>query len=258
MNILITGARSGIAYKVIEKLKNTNYNIYVTVENNEQLKRVKEIYKNYKNITCLRLNILNEIDINKISYLEIDILISNAAIGNGGSIAEININKLKENFNVNVFGNFKLIQIVLKNMIKNNKGRIIIMSSLAGYIPINFLGSYCATKASINMLTRCLKNELKIINDNIKIVLILPGMYHTGFNQVMLENKYNDLKDGYFKEELELIRAKENILFNLFELKSYDSIVNKIYKAIIDENPKFIYTAPIYQYIFSKIYQLLK
>lgn len=258
MNILITGARSGIAYKVIEKLKNSNYNIYVTVENNEQLKRVKEIYKSYKNIICLKLNVLNDNDIAKISNLDIDILVSNAAIGNGGSIAEININKLKENFDVNVFGNFNLIQTVLKNMIKNNKGKIIIMSSLAGYMPLNFLGSYCATKSSINMLTRCLKNELKLINNNIKIVLILPGMYHTGFNQVMLENKYNDLKDGYFKEELELIRAKENILFNLFELKSYDSIVNKIYKAIIDENPKFIYTAPIYQYIFSKIYQLLK
>jgi len=256
MNILITGARSGIAAKVINKLKDENYNIYVTVKDELQLKRIKKIYKNYKNITCLKLDMLNNSDIKKIENLDIDILYSNAAIGYGGSVAEIDINKTKENFEVNVFNNFKLIQIVLKKMIKNNKGKIIITSSIAGILPINFLGSYCATKASINTLSKCLKNELKLINKNIKISLILPGMYHTGFNQVMLENKYNDSKDSYFKSEIELIRKKENIFFNLFELKKYDSIVNKIYKAIKSDNPKYIYTAPLYQYIFAKIYQI--
>ena len=123
-------------------------------------------------------------------------------------------------------------------------------------MPIKFLGSYCATKSSINTLTKCLKNELKIINSNIKTILILPGMYHTGFNQVMLENKYNDLKDGYFKKELELIRLEENLLFNIFESKTYNSIVDKIYKAIKSDNPKFIYSSPVYQYILAKIYQL--
>lgn len=255
MNILITGARSGIASKVIEKIKDKNYTIYLTVKDNVQLKRVKEIYKNYKNIICLKIDILNESDIEKVKNLDIDILYCNAAIGYGGSIASIDINKLKENFDVNVFNNFKLIQIVLKHMIKKNKGKIIIMSSLAGMVPINFLGSYCSTKASISMLTRCLKNELKLLNNNIKVVLILPGMYHTGFNQVMLENKYDGALE-YFKNELELIKIKENLLFNIFECKTCDSIVNKICKAIYSENPKFIYTAPYYQFIFSKIYQL--
>lgn len=256
MNILITGSRSGIASKVINKIKNKNYTIYVTVKNEVQLKRVKEIYKNYKNIICLKLDILNKKDVDKIKNLKIDILYSNAAIGYGGSIAEININKIKENFDVNVFNNFKLIQLVLKNMIKNGYGKIIIMGSLAGIIPINFWGSYCATKASIIMLTKCLKNEIRLINKNIKIVLILPGMYNTGFNQVILENKYNDLEYGYFKNEIELIRKKENLIFGFFESKKYDSIINKICDAIEKENPKFIYSSPIYQYIFSKIYQI--
>ena len=185
MNILITGARSGIASKVIEKIKYDDYTIYVTVKDNLQLKRVKEKYKDNKNIICLKLDMSNTNDIESVSKLDIDILISNAAIGYGGSISEIDINKLKENYEVNVFGNFKLVQVVLKNITEKNKGKIIIISSLAGIVPINFLGSYCSTKASISMLTRCLKNELDLINKNIKISLILPGMYHTGFNQVM-------------------------------------------------------------------------
>ena len=105
-------------------------------------------------------------------------------------------------------------------------------------------------------VTECLKLELKNLDVDIKISLILPGMYHTGFNQVMLENKYDDMEQGYFKNELELIRTKENLFFNLFELNSYDSISNKIYKAITTEKPKFIYKAPLLHVIGAKIYQI--
>lgn len=256
--ILITGARSGLAKSVVDRfINNEEYLIYLTVENDEQLRQVAKIYKDINNIKYFKLNLLDEEDIKLVDKLDIDILVSNAAIGIGGSVAEIDIDKMKENFDVNVFNNFKLVQIVLKQMIKRKTGRIIMISSLGGILPIPFLGSYCATKASIIKLTECLKLELKNLDVDIKISLILPGMYHTGFNQVMLENKYKDMDNGYFKEELELIRTKENLIFNLFELKSYSTITNKIYKAITTDNPKFIYKAPLLHVIGSKIYQIL-
>lgn len=255
--ILYTGARSGIAKNVIDKfINNKDYLIYLTVENDNQLKQIAKIYKDIDNVKYFKLNLLDEEDIKLVEKLNIDILVSNAAVGYGGSIAEMDIEKIKENFNVNVFNNIKLVKTVLKQMIKKKEGKIIMMSSLAGIMTIPFLGSYCATKASIIKFTQCLKMELKNLDTNIKISLVLPGMYHTGFNQVMLENKYKGMEQGYFKEELELIRAKENLFFNLLELNSYDSISNKIYKAITTNNPKFIYTAPLSQYIASKIYQL--
>ena len=256
--ILYTGARSGLAKNVIDKFKNNKeYLIYLTVENDEQLRQIAKIYKDIDNIKYFKLNLLNDKDIKLVEKLNIDILVCNAAIGIGGSVAEIDINIMKENFEVNVFNNFKLVQLVLKQMIKRKNGRIIMISSIAGIVPIPFLGSYCATKASIIKLTECLKLELKNLNTNIKISLILPGMYHTGFNQVMLENKYNDAANSYFKKEIELIRKKENLFFCLFELNSYNSITNKIYKAITSNNPMFIYKAPLLHAIGSKIYQIL-
>ena len=255
--ILYTGARSGIASKVIEKFLNSDkYLIYLTVETNAQLKEVAKIYQNYENIKYFKLDLTNDKDLDTIKKLDVDILVSNAAVGYGGSIAEIDIDKIRENYEVNVFQNFKLVQIVLEKMIKKNKGRIIMMSSLASILPIPFLGSYSSTKASINKLTETLKLELKYINSNIDIVLIEPGLYHTGFNQVMLENKYDDMKDSYFKEELEFIRKSEEIFFNLLEHENYKSVVNVIYKAITSNNPKFIYKAPFFQGLFSKLYQI--
>lgn len=256
--ILYTGARSGIAKHVIDKfINNEDYLIYLTVETDSQLKQIAKIYKDIDNVKYFKLNLLDEEDIKLVEKLDIDILVCNAAIGNGGSIAEMDIEKIKENFEVNVFNNFKLVQVVLKQMLNKKEGRIIMMSSLAGIIPLPFLGSYCATKASIIKMTECLNLELKNLNNNIKVSLILPGMYHTGFNQVMLENKYKDMNKGYFKDELDLIRAKENLLFNLFELNSYSSVTNKIYHAITSNNPKFIYKCPFLQVLGTKIYQIL-
>ena len=77
--ILITGARSGIINKVIDKIEN-DYFIYVTVHTDSQLKAIKEKYKNNKNIKCLKLDITNKRDITKIKNLDIDIFLINAAI----------------------------------------------------------------------------------------------------------------------------------------------------------------------------------
>lgn len=255
--ILYTGARSGIAKSVIDKLiGNINYKIYLTVETDAQLKEIAKIYKDIDNVKYFKLDVTSEKDIKTLEKIDIDVLVSNAAVGYGGSVAEMDVNRIKENFDINVFQNIKIIQIVLKQMLKRKKGKIIMMASLTGIIPIPFLGSYCATKASLIKLTECLRLELKYLDNNIDIILIEPGLYHTGFNQVMLENKYNESDKSYFKEELSLIRRNENIL-TLLEKQSLNSISNKIYKAIVSDTPKFVYRAPISQVIVAKIYQIL-
>ena len=168
--ILITGARSGIIGKVIDKIKD-NYYIYVTVHTESQLKAIKEKYKNNKNIKCLKIDITNKKDIEKLKDLDIDILISNAAISESGSVLELPIEKLKSNFETNVFANFQVIQIVLKNMIKKGSGKVIIMGSLAGKIPMPFAGAYSATKASIIKLAEALNFELKLLEEKLDFLI---------------------------------------------------------------------------------------
>lgn len=255
--ILVTGARSGIINKVIDKIQN-DYFIYLTVRTEKQLQIVKEKYKNNSNIECFKLDVLNESDRKKIESLDIDIFISNAAIGEGGSITEIDIDKVKYNYEVNVFSNFRIIQLVLKQMLKKNKGKIIVVSSLASHLPIKFLGSYCSTKASISMLTKVLRKELKLINKNIKIQLIEPGLYHTGFNQVMLDNKYDWMDiNSYFNNILKEIKRNDK-LFCLLEKTNLNSIVNKIVYSIKTNDNKFLYSAPTTQYIMAKLYNLFE
>ena len=256
--ILFTGARSGIICGVIEKLKRKNYEIYVTVHTETQLEVVKEKYKNDKNIHCMKIDVTEKQDREKLNNLDIDILFCNGAVGYGGSISEMDMKLVRQNFEVNVFSNFELVQIVIANMIEKNKGKIIFMSSLAAIYPIPFLGSYSATKASISTLALTLRKELKLLGSKIEVVVIEPGLYHTGFNQVMFQNKYEWMDiDSYFSECIHKIQQKERWLEKYVEKKSLRSIERRILEAIKDKHTCSIYRAPFLQTIFAKTYQIL-
>ncbi len=252
--ILITGACSGLIYPVIQRLKE-NYFLYVTVHTDSERERVLRLYINSQNIKCIKLDITK--DLKKIDDLDIDILVCNAGVAESGSLFEIPMEKVKENFEVNVFSNLKLIQKISKKMIDKGKGRIVVISSLASKMPIPFLGSYCASKASLSMMSLIMHYESLLLTSKLDIILVEPGLYRTGFNKLAFDKKY-DLMDyeSFFKGQIELIRKSENIFLSLFERKSLNSISNKIYDAITAYKPHFRYSAPFSHNLFAKIVNL--
>ena len=256
MNLLITGATSGIIGNVIEQIKYKNIDIYPATHTYKEYINLLKKYQKYHNIHPIKLDVTNQKDKEKIKDLNIDILLCNAAIGYGGSISEISIDLLRENFEVNVFSNFEIVQIVLKKMIQKKQGRIIMMSSMASTFPIPFLGGYSATKASISILSKALSSELKYLDVNIPVIIIEPGLYKTGFNEIMFENKYDFFESSYFKEKETVLRTKEEIIKYL-EKKDLKSIRQKIIKAIFKKNPKKIYRAPFLQKIGIFIYKIV-
>lgn len=253
--VLITGARSGIISKVIDNIIN-DYELYLTVHTDSQVRAMKDKYKNYKNVTCMKLDITNEYDYRKIENIDIDIYIANAAIAESGSMIEMPVDRIRDNFETNVFSNFKVLQRVLKKMIKKGRGKVIIMGSLAGKIPMPFLGAYSGSKASLIKMTEALRFELLLLDSDIKVSLILPGLYDTGFNKLAMDKKYDFMDlDSFFEYQLDFIRAYDKFVL-FFEQKSLSSIVNKICQAVSSDNPKFIYTAPFSQSLVARIVSL--
>ena len=258
MNVLITGAGGGIGYELALNLSLKHY-VYLTVYKEEELKRLTKLLKNNKNIEIFKFDIRNKTDRNAIDILDIDIFISNAAISIGGSIVDMPLYDIRKNFEVNVFDNFLIIKKILKKMIEKDKGKIIIISSIIGKIPLSFLGAYAASKSSISTLAYCLKKEIKFISDNIKIVLIEPGAYHTGFNQLMCDSVLDNLgKSKYFKGIKSIIYEEKRKLFKIIEIKKLNSIIKKISKIIDNESPYFRYRMPFLSSIITKVYLIFK
>ena len=253
-NILITGARSGMIYPVIQKLKK-KYHLYVTVHTESELNSIKKLYKNDKNIECLKIDITK--DLNKTDKLDIDVLVCNGAVAESGSLFEIPLDNVRKNFDVNVFSNLDLVQRVSKKMIKKGEGRIVIISSLISKMPIPFLGSYSGTKAALSVFARSLYYESKLLSTKVDIVLVEPGLYKTGFNQLAFDKKYDFMDyNSFFENQVELIRKSENIFLWLFEKRNLNSIAKEIYEAVTVTKPRFRYSAPFSQNLFSKIFNL--
>lgn len=259
--VLITGAGTGLGKKASIELAKRGHKVIATTHYEEEATIMNEIaLKENIDIIAFKLDILEENDRLKILKYDIDVFIANAAIGDSGSVSEVFVSRIEEVFNTNVFANMKLAQIVLAQMIKSNKkGRIIFLSSLAGRIPMPFLAPYCASKAAIESLATCLRNEMKLLKDvNIEIAVIEPGAYATGFNKENNEKKYNWMeKESYFIKIVDKIKYYEEKIWNFIEVKPYTSIIKRYIKVVEAKKLRHRYSAPIIQTFFVQLGRII-
>lgn len=259
MRILITGAYSGIGYKLGCELAKRGHIVYMTVETYNQLDKLKNKLKENKvDVICFKMDITTD-DIKLVDNIVIDCLVNHAGVGIGGSILYMDIDDMRSNYEVNVFSSFNLLKRVYHNMEKDNiKGKIFVTSSVAAYLPFKFLGCYTSSKAAITMMCKTLKREFDYLNSNVSISVIEPGAYHTGFNQKMIENKNNYLEKNnkIYKNRKNINKIQKNI-FRLLEKDDCSDLVKKVILEIEKENSKFMIRRPMFLNVFLKIYFLI-
>jgi short-subunit dehydrogenase len=256
--VLITGARGGIGHDATLALATLGYRVIATVHREESVTDLKlEAKELGLPLEVFKLDITDPLDQKKLLGLDIDILINNAGIGESGSLTEIPPERIRSNFATNVFGTLELTQVALKKMIKNNSGQIIFISSIAGRMPMSFWGSYCMTKYSLSVAADIMRGELKQIASKVKISVVEPGTYHTGFNQRVMATKYTWMNESsYFYKIIGKIKKQEELTFKLLERTSTKSIVSKIVQAVESSNPRLRYVAPWWQALFVRLIRI--
>lgn len=261
MKILITGAASGIGYSLAKELLKRRHIVYITVHHNKEIKSVRRKLKKdniLRNVYVFKMDITNKRDLSLIDDLDIDVLVNQAGIGIGGSLLDIDVKDIRGNFETNFFSTLELTKKFIDKKKKEDKrGKVLITSSLSGLFPIPFLGSYCSTKSALITMGMCLDKELKKSNSNVRLKLILPGAYKTGFNQVMVESFAKSIDNSdYFIYSDDLVMNQKRF-FNVIESLDISSIVYQMIEAIESDNNKLFYKAPLSQKIFTKLYMLL-
>ena len=260
MRILITGARGGIAYYTAKKLVRRGHEVILCVHTKSEEESLKDELKNViLPMKVYKLDITNQDDLKLIDQLDYDVIWAHAGIGYGGTLLAMDLDVLRDNYDVNVFGTMEVVKRGYHNFVENKiKGKIFITSSLAGMLPLPYLSCYTSSKAALSMLITTMNIEIKKMDSNITLSLIEPGAYYTGFNDVMIENKEKFLnQDNAFSLKINFINQSQKELFHLIEKDDYGDLVNKIVKEMESDNPKFKIRAPILQVIFVKIYLLL-
>jgi NAD(P)-dependent dehydrogenase (short-subunit alcohol dehydrogenase family) len=110
----------------------------------------------------------------------LDALVCNAGFGIFGSIEEVPLATAREQFDTNLFGVLSCVRAVLPEFRTRGSGRIVLVGSLAGRVPIPFQAHYSASKAALDSLSQALRMELAPFD--VAVSLIEPGDIRTAFN----------------------------------------------------------------------------
>jgi len=188
--VLITGASSGIGKECAFVYAEKKYNLVLVARRKENLEIIKkEIEKKHQvtvDIIDLDLSKTDSADrlykITKEKSLNIDVLINNAGFGINGNFAETDINKIESMLVLNMITLTKLTRLYLNNMIAQNSGNIINISSTAAFQGIPSFSTYAASKAYVLHFSEALEIELK--DENVQVTTICPGATESEFAKI--------------------------------------------------------------------------
>ncbi len=248
-SILITGCRDGIGLDVACRLLERGHTVYATVHHETSVNDVRTTLRSFgENFVVDKLDVTEASDIDKVDNWDIDVLINNAAIGDSGPLAEINLQRVNAVFETNVFSTLRLTQKVLPKLIAKGEGRIVFMGSMAGVVPTPFYAPYGMTKFALESVAFSLRTELKPFG--IKVIIINPGAYNTGFNEGFMRQQYEWMgSNSLYKDHMEYVHREEESVIKR-ELQSTKSIAKQVVKAVEARRPKRRYVAPKWEWVF--------
>ncbi|MFH8478712.1 SDR family oxidoreductase [Streptomyces sp. NPDC018055] len=184
--ILITGAGSGFGKEVALRLAAAGHQVIAGVEIIAQVSAVRaEARERGVDLRVEKLDVTDPGDRENACSWEVEVLLNNAGVSEGGATADIPEERLRRQFEVNVFGPVLLTQGIARRMVTRGSGRIVFMSSVAGLTVDPFTGAYAGSKHAVEAFADALDQELAEFG--VTVATINPGPFLTGFNDTMFE-----------------------------------------------------------------------
>lgn len=246
---LITGAGTGFGKGIALGLAEQGKKVIAGVETMSEVSALENEAKE-KNIDIQveKLDVTDPADRERAWTWDVDVLLNNAGISEGGSLADIPEERLRNQFEVNVFGPILLTQKIAKAMVKKQRGKIVFMSSVSGLMADPLSGPYGGSKFALEAFSESLSKELQEFN--VQVAVINPGPYLTGFNDREFEAwrtwrddpaerlfDYEQLAFPYEQLDPEEL-IKEGIKVLTGETNDYRNVVPKAMSAMIKKRQK--------------------
>jgi len=180
---LITGASSGLGRIWAEAALERGDSVVATARNVDALSSLTERFGERALIRSLdvtdRDGVFALVAESRAHFGRLDVVVSNAGYSYTGAVEELDFEEAKANFDTNVFGTLSLIQAALPILRAQGSGHILTVSSIGGIASFPTGGSYVATKFAVEAMSEALAAE--VAPQNIKVTIIEPGSYSTGF-----------------------------------------------------------------------------
>jgi len=181
---LVTGATSGIGESFTRLLAQNNYNIVLVARDLPRLhERAEQLQATFRVQThIVQADLATDSGCSVVEqYIannQIDVLINNAGFGINKGFTLSQLESEQQLLDVLVRTPMRLMHVALPLMKQRNKGVVINVSSVAGFIAG---GTYSASKSYLTVLSESLHTELA--GTNVKISALCPGFTRTEFHQ---------------------------------------------------------------------------
>ncbi|GAA1394910.1 oxidoreductase [Luteococcus peritonei] len=180
---IITGASSGIGRATALELARAGFEVWAGARRTELMAEL-----NAEGIRVLPLDVTDEasmrffVDAVLAGAGRIDVLVNNAGLGGYGAVEDLPLEAGRAQFEVNLFGLARMIQLVLPTMRAQGQGRIVNISSMGAKIYEPFAAWYHASKFAVEGFSDSLRLELKPFG--IHVAMVEPGIVVSEWNQV--------------------------------------------------------------------------
>ncbi|MFV0461966.1 MAG: oxidoreductase [Nostocoides sp.] len=184
---LVTGASSGIGAATARRLGLAGFTVIGAARRRERLEELRDV-----GIHPLVMDVTDEaslttgIDFVLAQHGRVDVLVNNAGYGSYGAIEEVPLTEARRQFEVNLFGLARLVQLVTPSMRAQESGRIINITSMGGRVATPFGGWYHATKFALEGFSDSLRQELAPFG--IRVVIIEPGAIRTEWGDIAMDS----------------------------------------------------------------------
>ena len=202
--VFITGATSGFGKACAEKFASAGYDLILNGRREARLIEIKnQLEKKFNVAVCLlpfdvrdRETVFSAIKQIPEEWQNIDVLINNAGLALGREyFFEADIDDWETMLDTNVKGLLYVSRAVIPFMIKQGKGHIINLGSVAGMEVYEKGNVYCASKFAVDAISKSMRIDL--LKQNIKVTNIEPGAADTEFSIVRFKGDDTTAKQVY-------------------------------------------------------------
>ena len=181
MKALVTGASSGIGLEIAKYLGSLGYDLVLVSRN---ILEIKEKFPT--KVELISMDLTKEEDCYQLyeKYPDIDILVNNAGFGLFGMFSETDLDRELEMIDLNVKAVHILTKLYVQEFDKRDRGRILNVASIAGFMSGPLMSTYYATKNYVVSLSSAIKEELKRKKSKVSISILCPGPVKTNFDKV--------------------------------------------------------------------------
>jgi NAD(P)-dependent dehydrogenase (short-subunit alcohol dehydrogenase family) len=179
---LVTGGSSGIGLAIARMLRDEDYELTLVSRRPERV----EAAAAELGAAAVAANMADADDCERVvaehrdRFGRLDVLVNSAGIGIGGRVEDLPAKSLDLQLGVNLRGLFLVTQSAIP-LLRESKGWIVNLASIAGTLPTPGLATYGATKAAVISLTRSLNEELDA--DGVRAIALCPGFVDTPMAQ---------------------------------------------------------------------------